>query len=105
VLANGPQQMTPGAASTGSPTDSSPTTVTPTEWISGVSMSDPGAVAERVLWLTVQDDATEAQRGQIMSYLQTDGVGNMVSLNGENIDEKVRGAMSLAMALPSYQLA
>jgi hypothetical protein len=76
-----------------------------TDWIGGVSITDPGAVAERVLWLTVQDDATQSQRSQIVSYLQTDGVGNPVMLNGENIDEKIRGAMSLAMALPSYQLA
>ena len=68
-------------------------------------MTDPGAVAERVLWITVQDDVTESQRSQVVSYLQTDCVGNFVALNGENIDEKIRGAMSLAMALPSYQLA
>jgi hypothetical protein len=68
-------------------------------------MTDPGAVAERVLWITVQDDVTESQRSEVVSYLQTDGVGNLVALNGENIDEKIRGAMSLAMALPSYQLA
>lgn len=75
------------------------------DWMGGAAMTDPGALAERVLWLTVQDDATQSQRSQIVSYLQTDGVGNLVPLNGENIDEKIRGAMSLAMALPSYQLA
>jgi uncharacterized protein (DUF1800 family) len=78
---------------------------TASSWLGDVAMTDPGAVAERVLWLTVQDDVTESQRGQVVSYLQTDGVGNFVALNGENIDEKIRGAMSLAMALPSYQLA
>jgi Protein of unknown function (DUF1800) len=76
-----------------------------TDWIGGVSMTDPGAVAGRVLWLAVQGDATQSQRSQILNYLQTDGVGNAVQLNGENIDEKIRGAMSLAMALPSFQLA
>jgi uncharacterized protein (DUF1800 family) len=76
-----------------------------TSWLGDVSMTDPGAVAERVLWITVEDDVTESQRSQVVSYLQTDGVGNLVALNGENIDEKIRGAMSLAMALPSYQLA
>jgi uncharacterized protein (DUF1800 family) len=67
--------------------------------------TDPGAVTEHVLASTVQDDATEEQRRSIMIYLQTDGVGNPVELSGENIDEKVRGALSLAMALPAYQLA
>ena len=78
----------------------------PTDWVGGgVSITDPGAVAERVVWLAVQDDLTQSQRSEIVSYLQTDGVGNLVPLNGENIDEKIRGAMTLAMALPSYQLA
>ncbi|HKW44627.1 MAG TPA: DUF1800 domain-containing protein [Candidatus Eremiobacteraceae bacterium] len=76
-----------------------------TNWLGDVSMTDAGAVAERVLWLALQDDVTESQRSQIVSFLQTDGVGNLVALNGENIDEKIRGAMSLAMAMPSYQLA
>ena len=77
----------------------------PLTWIAGISMTDPGAVAERVLSLAVQDDATEEQRRSVMLFLQTDSVGNPVDLNMENIDEKVRGAMSLAMALPAYQLA
>lgn len=77
----------------------------PMTWISGVAMNDPGAVTERMLSLSVQDDATEEQRQSIMIYLQTDSVGNPVELNMENIDEKVRGAMSLAMALPAFQLA
>ncbi|HXW76383.1 MAG TPA: DUF1800 family protein, partial [Candidatus Eremiobacteraceae bacterium] len=74
-------------------------------WISGTSTTDPGAVTEAVLSLVLQDDSSEAQRRSIMEFLQTDSVGNPVELNGENIDEKVRGAMSLAMASPAYQLA
>jgi hypothetical protein len=77
----------------------------PMEWIAGVTITDAGSVLERVLALTVQGDATQEQRHSVLAYLQTDSVGNPVELNGENIDEKVRGAMSLAMALPAYQLA
>ena len=99
----------PAAASTGAPAGAAAapamTMAASGSWLGDVSMTDPGAVAERVLWITVQDDVTESQRSQVVSYLQTDGVGNLVALNGENIDEKIRGAMSLAMALPSYQLA
>lgn len=76
----------------------------PLDWIAGVSQTDAAAVSARVLDLTVQGDATDGQRRSIVSFLTTDGVGNPVELNGENIDEKVRGAMSLAMALPAYQL-
>jgi uncharacterized protein (DUF1800 family) len=82
-----------------------PTIPGPLSWIAGVSQTDPSAVADRVLALTVQGDATDEQRRSILSFLTTDDVGNPVELNGENIDEKVRGAMSLAMALPAYQLA
>jgi hypothetical protein len=74
-------------------------------WVAGVTITDPGAVAERVIDMVLQDDATETQRRSIMIFLQTDSVGNQVELNGENIDEKVRGAVSLAMAAPAYQLA
>ncbi len=93
--------MTP-AAPVGPP--AMPAMSSPAEWI-GATQTDPGAVAERVIWVTVQDDVNESQRSSILSYLQTDGVGNLVQLNGENLDEKVRGAMSLAMATAPYQLA
>lgn len=76
----------------------------PTAWLSGIDISDPGSVTERVISMAVQDDATEQQRSSIMVFLQTDSVGNQVVLNGENIDEKARGAMSLAMAFPAYEL-
>jgi uncharacterized protein (DUF1800 family) len=76
----------------------------PLAWIAGVSQTDAAAVATRVLDLTVQSDVTDQQRQSIVGFLTTDGVGNPVELNGENIDEKVRGAMSLAMALPAFQL-
>src|SRR5215469_4572007 len=81
-----------------------PATAGPLAWLGGASETDPAAVAARVLDLTVQNDATDEQRQSIVGFLTTDGVGNPVELNGENIDEKVRGAMSLAMALPAYQL-
>jgi uncharacterized protein (DUF1800 family) len=105
LAANRPAPATavmPGAGATAAP---AMTMSASSSWLGGASMTDPGAVAERVLWITVQDDVTESQRSEVVSYLQTDGVGNLVALNGENIDEKIRGAMSLAMALPSYQLA
>ena len=93
------------AAQPVNPMQAMPAIPGPQAWLAGAVATDPGSVAERVLTLTVQDDATDEQRRAIMRYLQTDSVGNPVELNGENIDEKVRGAMSLAMALPAYQLA
>jgi uncharacterized protein (DUF1800 family) len=77
----------------------------PTQWVAGISATDPNAVADRVLWMSVQADATPQQRQTILSYLSTDASGAMAPLSMENLDEKVRGAMSLAFALPTYQLA
>jgi hypothetical protein len=77
----------------------------PTQWISGVNMGDSGAVADRILWMSVQADVTAQQRQTIVAYLSTDDAGMHTQLTMENVDEKVRGAMSLAFALPSFQLA
>ena len=66
---------------------------------------DPQAVADRVLDLVLQGDASSSQRQAIVDYLQSDGVGNKVALGPENIEEKLSGAISLAMAIPAYQLA
>lgn len=77
----------------------------PSQWVSGVKMDDPAGLTDRVLWMTVQGDATPQQRQTILSYVQTDSVGNKVALSMENFEEKVRGAMSLAFALPAYQLS
>jgi hypothetical protein len=77
----------------------------PEQWLGDADGGRPSSVADAILDLTVQRDATSAQRADILTYLGHDGVGNRVVLNGENFEEKVRGAMSLAMALPAYQLA
>jgi uncharacterized protein (DUF1800 family) len=77
----------------------------PSTWVAGASVNDPRSVAQHVLQTVVQGDATAEQQVNILDFLSSDGVGNHVALTGENFEEKVRGAMSLAMALPSYQLA
>jgi hypothetical protein len=77
----------------------------PMTWVAGITPTDTGAVADRVLGMTVQSDATPQQRLTIVSYLSTDASGTKAPLSMENMDEKLRGAMSLALALPSYQLA
>jgi uncharacterized protein (DUF1800 family) len=77
----------------------------PMTWIAGMNTTDPGAVADIVLAMTVQADATPQQRLTIVSYLSTDASGAKAPLSMENMDEKLRGAMSLSLALPSYQLA
>ena len=77
----------------------------PATWVAGAAVNDPISVCERVLDTVVQNDFTAEQQQNILNFIATDGVGNRVALSGENFEEKVRGAVSLAMALPSYQLA
>jgi uncharacterized protein (DUF1800 family) len=77
----------------------------PTTWVAGAAMNDPISVTERVIDAVVQSDATAQQTQDILNYISTDGIGNRVALSGENFEEKVRGGFSLAMALPTYQLA
>jgi len=77
----------------------------PSAWVAGAAMNDPIAVTNRVLESVVQGDATVAQTQDILNYMSTDGIGNRVALSGENFEEKVRGGVSLAMALPTYQLS
>ena len=77
----------------------------PSAWIAGAPMNDPIAVTNRVLDSVVQGDATVAQTQDILNYMSTDGIGNRVAMSGENFEEKVRGGVSLAMSLPTYQLA
>ena len=77
----------------------------PADWVAGAPLNHPPALTQRVLDLVVQSDASAAQRQDILSFVATDGVGNRVALNGENFEEKVRGAVALAMALPTYELA
>jgi uncharacterized protein (DUF1800 family) len=77
----------------------------PRVWVAGAVMDDPVSVGERIVDTVVQGDATPEQSDDILHYLSTDGVGNRVALSGENFEEKVRGGVSLAMALPAYQLA
>ncbi|MBV8263632.1 MAG: DUF1800 family protein, partial [Candidatus Eremiobacteraeota bacterium] len=77
----------------------------PEMWVAGAVQNDPVSVGERIVDTVVQGDATAQQTSDILHYLSTDGVGNRVALSGENFEEKVRGGVSLAMALPAYQLA
>lgn len=77
----------------------------PEQWVADAKPGDARSLTASVLELVVQGDATIEQQHDILSYIVSDGVGNSVVLNGENFEEKVRGAVSLAMALPTYQLA
>jgi hypothetical protein len=67
-----------------------------------------GLDAERVLATiardAVQDDLTSDVRKTLADYLQSVGASVPVPLGPENYQEKIRGALALALNLPSNQL-
>jgi hypothetical protein len=52
----------------------------------------------------VQDDLTSDVRKTLADYLQSVGASVPVPLGPENYQEKIRGALALALNLPSNQL-
>jgi uncharacterized protein (DUF1800 family) len=52
----------------------------------------------------VQDDVTSDVRRTLEAYLQSTGASVPVPLGPENYEEKIRGALALALNLPSNQL-
>jgi hypothetical protein len=53
----------------------------------------------------LQGDCSRAAQGQLIAYLSGVGQTALAQLSVENIDERVRGAAYLTMAMPAYQLA
>ncbi|MDE2571095.1 MAG: DUF1800 domain-containing protein [bacterium] len=78
----------------------------PAEYVRDTATMDPSKLAAGIVDLVVQGDVSAAQRARIASYLAgpQESAGRM-NLNGENLQQRVRGAVYLAMATPAYQLA
>ena len=66
---------------------------------------DPQQVAFILTDTMLQGDCSRAAQGQLIAYLSGVGQTALAQLSVENIDERVRGAAYLTMAMPAYQLA
>jgi len=66
---------------------------------------DPTQVAFILTDTMLQGDVSHAAQTQLVSYLSGSGQSALAQLSVENIDERVRGAAYLTMAMPAYQLA
>jgi uncharacterized protein (DUF1800 family) len=66
---------------------------------------DPQQVAFILTDTMLQGDCSHAAQGQLVSYLSGTGQTELAQLSVENIDERVRGAAYLTMAMPAYQLS
>jgi hypothetical protein len=63
------------------------------------------ASASRVLAQTIlQGDVAPASIAELESYLSGSGSAALASLSAENYEQRVSGAVYLAMATPAYQL-
>lgn len=73
-------------------------------WIERTTM-DPPHAADSLAQHLLQGDVPGAARSQIVGYLRGDGTSALKMLGVENVQERIRGAAYLTMALPAYQLA
>jgi hypothetical protein len=65
----------------------------------------PQAIAQALVQTLLQGDVSPASSAKLVSFLNGSGVAALADLSGENVDERVRGATYLTMAMPAYQLA
>src|SRR5579872_718482 len=74
-------------------------------WLTQNSSLDPKALSAHIVTQVLQGDISSASRAQLDAYLNGAGTSALGMLSGENFDERVRGAVYLAMATPAYQLS
>jgi uncharacterized protein (DUF1800 family) len=66
---------------------------------------DPRGVAKTLTEAMLQGDVSPASVQQLVTYLGGAGQTELAQLSPENVDERVRNAAYLTMAMPAYQLA
>ena len=75
-------------------------------WIAPAMRSmDPHGVAKTLTDTMLQGDVSPASVAQLVAYLGGRGQAELSQLSPENVDERVRNAAYLTMAMPAYQLA
>ncbi len=75
-----------------------------TEWMATALRSDPATLTKHLVDTILQGDVSPRSVTRVVAYLNGAGVETMSMLSGENIDERVRGAAYLTMAMPAFQL-
>lgn len=75
-------------------------------WLSqAMRTMEPRAVAKTLTDTMLQGDVSPASVAQLVAYLGGSGQAALAQLSPENVDERVRSAAYLTMAMPAYQLA
>jgi uncharacterized protein (DUF1800 family) len=76
------------------------------EWIaSAMRAMEPHTVAKTLTDTMLQGDVSPASVAQLVAYLGGAGQSALAELSHENVDERVRNAAYLTMAMPAFQLA
>ena len=73
-------------------------------WLAQSATLDPRTLASRIAEHVLQGDISPASRARLEAYLSGTDSSALGMLSGENFDERIRGAVYLAMATPAYQL-
>lgn len=73
-------------------------------WLSAGYSIDPKAMSAKLVGTILRGDAPPDAVARIQAYLGGAGTSALGMLSGENVDERVRSAAYLTMAMPAYQL-
>ncbi|MEO7038982.1 MAG: DUF1800 domain-containing protein [Candidatus Elarobacter sp.] len=83
-----------------------PMTMSNAGWIAPSMRSmDPHGVATALTQTMLQGDVSPAATAQLVAYLGGSGQAALAQLSPENVEQRVRNAAYLTMAMPAYQLA
>jgi uncharacterized protein (DUF1800 family) len=74
-------------------------------WLSTDMTLDPKSVAARIAEHVLLSDISAASLGRLEAYLRGDESSALGMLSTENSEERMRGAVYLAIATPAYQLS
>ncbi|HZV77694.1 MAG TPA: DUF1800 domain-containing protein [Candidatus Babeliales bacterium] len=72
-------------------------------WLRGLPMT-PKSAARELAQIVLQDDVSPASLVELEGYLGGSGSAALAMLSAENFDQRVSGAVYLAMATSAYQL-
>jgi uncharacterized protein (DUF1800 family) len=78
-------------------------TLSSSSWLRGLPVA-PSTAAKQLSQNLLQSDVSPASLVEFESYLGGKGSAALASLSVENYDQRVRGAVYLAMATPAFQL-
>ena len=78
-------------------------TLTASSWLNSVPMQ-PKEASQQILSAVLQQDVAPAARFELEGLMAGSGTSSLKMLSPENLQLRIGQAVSLAMAMPAYQL-